>query len=171
MYCPKCGTADQIANSYCRRCGEFLIDASDKFNSVFKFFGINTTEKQINLNLLFDLASVIFSLLLLIALIGYFQVNADNHPPIETPTIIYLVEAFLVFITAWQFLGFMVSINLKSKFINRTGKWERTAANPQENEMLAADTLELPPPADTKDLIAPAATENTTCELVIEPRK
>ena len=79
MYCPNCGTADQIANSYCRRCGEFLIDVSDKFNSVFKFFGINTPEKQINLNLLFDLVSVVFSLMLLVFLIGYFDGNAGKN--------------------------------------------------------------------------------------------
>lgn len=169
MYCPNCGTAEQIANSYCRKCGEFLIDASDKFNSVFKFFGINTPEKQINLNLVFDLVSVIFSLLLLVSLIGYFQANVDNHPPMETPLIIYFVEAFLAFITVWQFLGFVISINLKSKFSNRNKPQKRGISNQSKNKLSAA-TLELPPP-DTNDLMPPDATENTTRELIKEARK
>lgn len=148
-----------------------MIDASDKFNSVFKFFGINTPEKQINLNLVFDLVSVIVSVLLLVALIAYFQFNADNHPPMDTPIVIYFVEAFLVFITVWQFLGFIISVNLKSKFSNRNENRRRSVSNERENEMSAADTLELLPSADTNDLTPTNWSEKTTRELVKEARK
>ncbi len=52
MFCPKCGTADQIENSYCRNCGEFLPDLTK--NKIVSFGG-DTPEEQIkpnnNLNL------------------------------------------------------------------------------------------------------------------------
>jgi len=165
MYCPNCGIADQVANSYCRRCGEFLIDASDKFNSVFKFFGINTPEKQINLNLVFDFVSVVFSLILLVFTVGYFQANADKNPPVETPTVFYFVGAFLLFIAAWQFLGFVLSISLKSKFGKRGNRRERNVESLRENKISSADTLDLLPFADLKNLVSPSATENTTKNL------
>ena len=174
MYCQNCGTADQIANSYCRRCGEFLIDASDKFNSVFKFFGINTPEKQINLNLVFDFVSVAFSLALLVFLIGYFRANADKNPPVETPAVFYFISAFLLFIAVWQLLGFVLSLSLKSKFGNKNYRREQpeeTAGNTAENEISAAATRELLPPADTKNLVPPSATESTTRELIKEAVK
>lgn len=171
MYCPKCGIGDQTANAYCRRCGEFLIDASDKFNSVFKFFGINTPEKQINLNLVFDFVSVIFSLALLAFLIGYFRANADKYPTGKTPTVFYFVGAFLLFIAAWQFLGFILSINLKSKFSHRDVHRTAAANDAPAGETAAAKTLELLPPGEAKSFVPPSATENTTRELVKEARK
>jgi hypothetical protein len=172
MYCPNCGVAEQHPNSYCRKCGEFLIDVSDKFNSVFKFFGINTPEKQINLNLVFDFVSVVFSLILLVFLIGYVQANSDKNPPVATPAVFYFLGAFLIFIAAWQLLGFILSINLKSKFSRRDYRRESSAANQAENKIsAAADTLELLPSANTKNFASPSATENTTRELIKESRK
>ena len=119
MFCPKCGTADQISNSYCRNCGEFLVDSSEKFNLLYKFFGINTPEKQINANIIINLAGAVLSFVLFGFLMGYFDAQENKNPAVGTPTIIYLVYTFLVFISAWQLLGFIMNLKLKSEFAGR----------------------------------------------------
>lgn len=165
MFCPNCGKADQDLNSYCRNCGEFLFDTSDKLSIIYKFFGINTPEKQINAGILFDLAGVIFCIILLGFLIGYFQSQADRDPLATTPGIIYAVYIFLIFISAWQFFGFFLNLNLKSKFEKRSKSEIISKGANIDSNLTAADTLELLPQANWDDAIPTNVTENTTRKL------
>ena len=56
MFCPNCGTSDQIENSYCRSCGEFLPDLT---KSKIVSFGGETPEEQIRTNLILNLLSAL----------------------------------------------------------------------------------------------------------------
>jgi uncharacterized membrane protein YvbJ len=46
MYCSKCGEADQNVNSYCRKCGDFLLDNSSLLSLIYQKLGIETPQKK-----------------------------------------------------------------------------------------------------------------------------
>src|SRR6185369_7702926 len=41
IYCSKCGRPDQETDSYCRHCGEFLVDLSSRSSFLTRVFGIS----------------------------------------------------------------------------------------------------------------------------------
>ena len=45
MFCPKCGKSDQAADSYCRSCGDFLIDPAQHTSLMNRILGITNPEK------------------------------------------------------------------------------------------------------------------------------
>ena len=69
MFCPNCGNAEQIVNTYCRGCGEFLPDPSMKNKLA---FGGNTAEEQINVNLFLNALSGTVSFILAVLLYATF---------------------------------------------------------------------------------------------------
>ena len=95
MFCPKCGKGEQAPDSYCRNCGEFLVDATDDASLMNRMLGISNPEKQLKFALTVDLVTAIVSGLLLFALMGYFDGaynsiteqttrNLEKHPtPLE----------------------------------------------------------------------------------------
>lgn len=111
MFCPKCGTADQTENSYCRNCGEFLPDLTKKANLA---FGGNTPEEQIRINLFLNLLSAIVSIILTISLYWTFGFKSSDVLPI-----IYIVAAFLLAMSGWQFSTFIIGLKLKKKGLGK----------------------------------------------------
>ena len=166
MFCPKCGTPEQTENSYCRNCGEFLIDSSKKFNSVYNLFGITTPGKQITINLIINFFGLMLSVMLIGFLKGYYDAGANKNPPINTPNVIYFVYAFLILISIWQILGIFFAANLRSKFKNRKGlnESEKTGAA-NENKTISADARKSLQTAKLDDFVTPAITEETTKNL------
>ncbi len=71
MYCSKCGEADQNVNSYCRKCGNFLLDNSSKFSLINQFLGIESPQKQVKVGMIMNIISFSVSFLLLFFLMGY----------------------------------------------------------------------------------------------------
>jgi len=166
MYCSKCGNAEQTENSYCRSCGEFLIDSSNIFNNIYNIFGISTPEKQITANLIINFIGLILSATLLGFLMGYYDAGENKNPPIPTPNIIYFVYAFLILISAWQLLGIVFAVILKSKFSN--GKGNVKSENnfvADKDKQISARMRESLPTAKFDNLTTPIVTENTTKNL------
>jgi hypothetical protein len=90
MYCPKCGTADQNIESYCRSCGLFLPDFdSDKNRPVSP-----VAHWKINLTLSFMTA--IGSAILVVLL----HMNFTGRE--GTSALIYATIGFLTAVLAWQ---------------------------------------------------------------------
>ena len=158
MFCPNCGKADQKENSYCRHCGEFLPDFSQKNNLA---FGGNTPEDQIRTNLVLNLMSAIVSFVLAIILFatsGFFSPQASP--------ITYIVIAFLFAMSAWQISTFAVGLKLKKRF-----KKEKQAATTPEpdKQFQAAETRELLNEADPSNAVPiGSVTENTTRKLKVK---
>lgn len=166
MYCPKCGNADQTENSYCRSCGEFLMDSSNKFNLIYNFLGISTPEKQITVNLIINFFGLFLSVVLLGFLMGYFDAGENKNPPVPTPNIIYFVYAFLVIISAWQLLGIIFAAILRSKFSSGKANAETGKNyNVYENELISSQNQQSLPMAKFDNFIIPTITENTTKNL------
>lgn len=158
MFCPNCGKDEQALNTYCRQCGEFLPDHSDKKRSF--SMGGNTPEEQIRVNLVLNFLSGTVSLILAILLYATFW----NKP--ETSPVIYIVAAFLLAMCGWQFSTFRVGLKLKKTFELRKNGGEIENAMPGDKSVFqSAKTKDLLPEADFTDVVPTSVTENTTKHL------
>jgi hypothetical protein len=158
MFCSNCGKSDQVLNTYCRQCGEFLPDYADKKRNF--AMGGNTPEEQIRVNLVLNFLSGMVSLILAILLYATFW----NKP--ETSPIIYIVAAFLLAMCGWQFSTFRVGLKLKKTFDRR--KLGDEIENSVQNDNSAfqpAQTKDLLPEADFANFVPITVTENTTKHL------
>jgi hypothetical protein len=155
MFCSNCGKAEQKENTYCRSCGEFLSDSKKK-NKI--AFGGNTPEEQINVNLFLNLLSAVVSLILGIALYWTIWDKGDISP------IIYIVAAFLLAMSGWQFSTFAVGLKLKKTFRKRKSNAEKEESS-EEKPLAAAKTKELLNEADFSNVVPTSVTENTTKHL------
>ena len=157
MFCPKCGEAEQNADSFCRKCGELLPDSSQKVFLLSGLFG-GSPERQINLSIFVGLTTALISGALMGFLLGFY----DTEP--ATPTIIYAVYAFLTLIAFWQVFSVVAGLQLKSRFRRRNPIAESEPAI-RQNAFVSADTRELLSEADTQNFVKSSVTENTTGHL------
>ncbi len=158
MFCPNCGKAEQALNTYCRQCGAFLPDHSDKKRSF--TMGGNTPEEQIRVNLVLNFLSGTVSLILAILLYATFWNKT------ETSQIIYLVAAFLLAMCGWQFSTFRVGLKLKKTFERRKNGGEiENAMLGDKSVFQSATTKDLLPEAGFSNAVPTTVTENTTRHL------
>lgn len=158
MFCPNCGKGDQAADSYCRSCGDFLIDPAKHTSLMNRILGITNPEKQVKFTLMIDLVTAIVSGFLLFFLMGYFDaVNDKTGAP--TPPIVYLVYVFLGLVSAWQLLSFTVGTTYRKKLSAGKKMMDQTG----ERQSL--------PEADQKNVVANSITEQTTRNLDKVPRR
>ena len=161
MFCPKCGKGEQTPDSYCRSCGDFLIDAANSASLMTRILGIGNPEKQVRFTLTIDLVTAIVSGLLLFFLMGYFD-GAYAKTGVPAPPIVYLVYIFLGFVSLWQLLSFTVGTAYRKKL---------TAAKKAALSKDEPDARGSLPPADVKDVVANSVTEQTTRNLDKVPRR
>lgn len=171
MFCPNCGKADQKSDTYCRHCGEFIFNPSNKFNPLSLVLGEGgNPERQINLGIFISLTTAIASFLLVGFLFGYYEAHFERTGE-SAPAVVYAVYAFLALVGFWQFLSFIIGLQVKSKFSRRKIVDGENVSTSPENGFSAAETRELLPEADTRNLVEPSVTENTTRNLTSEKRK
>ena len=157
MYCPNCGTGEQKENSYCRSCGEFLPDISKRSKLA---FGGNTPEEQIKTNLFLNLLSAIVSLVLSILLYWTIWQRGDTLP------INFIVAAFLLAMSVWQFSTFIVGLKLKKNFDKRKASSEDKERTEEKVKAFeTAQTKELLNEANFDNAVPTSVTENTTKHL------
>lgn len=118
MFCPNCGNPDQTAESYCRRCGEFLTDFSGQSYLLNKLLGGQSPETQVTVNLIINLVTGLISALLLGFLNGYYDAQFARTQ-VSAPPVLYLVYIFLGLVTVWQLFSFVVGMRLRSKIVGR----------------------------------------------------
>jgi len=159
MFCPKCGKGEQTPDSYCRSCGDFIVDPGNNASLVNRILGISNPERQVRFTLMIDLVTAIVSGLLLFFLMGYFD-GSYKRTGMPTPPIVYLVYVFLGLVSAWQLLSFTVGTTFRKKL--SAGKKTAVLAN-QSQEAL--------PPADHTNVVANSITEQTTRNLDKVPRQ
>jgi len=131
MFCPKCGKGEQTPDSYCRNCGDFLIDVTNNTSLMNRMLGISNPDKQIKFALTIDLVTAIVSGLLLFMLMGYFD-GASKATGIPPPGIVYLVYVFLGLVSVWQLLSFTVAATYRKKLDDRkktalSNEWPKPA--------------------------------------------
>ena len=159
MYCPKCGTGDQEAEAYCRNCGEFLLDYSGRSMLVNKLLGGSTPSTQIAFNLVLNLITIFTCFLLLGFLNGHYDALRARTGE-QPPSVIYLVYAFLIAISAWQFLSIVVGVRLRTKL-----------ARKKEPDASAVDQDSFGSHATNKLLDEPNPLETTPLSVTEDPTR
>ena len=152
MFCPKCGKGEQKADSYCRNCGEFIVDSSSRSSLIVRILGISNPEKQLNLTLTVDLITAIVSGFLLFSLMGYFDATEDRTGVPTTP-LVYVLYVFLGLVCIWQLFSFTIGTTFKRKL---------SASRRAQLESSQQQKLN---PADEQDVFPIAITEDTTRRL------
>ena len=160
MFCPKCGKGEQVADSYCRNCGDYLIDPANSTLLLNRVLGISNPEKQVKFTLTIDLVTAIVSGLLLFFLMGYFD-GMSKKTGMPTPPIVYLVYVFLGLVCAWQLLSFTVGTTYRKKL----------SAGKKTGVLSAQSDQHSLPAADEKNVVANSITEQTTRNLNQVPRR
>jgi F0F1-type ATP synthase assembly protein I len=159
MFCPKCGKGEQIPDSYCRSCGDYLVDSSSNASLMNRFLGISNPERQVKFTVTIDLVTAIVSGLLVFFLMGYFDATYAKTG-IRTPPIVYLVYLFLGFVCAWQLLSFTVG----TTFLKKLKSGKKTQDLPGQSKPHSL------PAADGKDVVVNSVAEQTTRNLDKVPR-
>ncbi|MDQ3819699.1 MAG: hypothetical protein M3362_18770 [Acidobacteriota bacterium] len=158
MFCSKCGAADQSADSYCKRCGEWLPDKSHLGRRRGRFRARTPEQRHRKMRVLevvSAVAALSSALIILAALAG----------KVERPVLV--IAADLCFVTAvFQAVNFAIGYSLQKRLrqvrdeADRTGIFEAKSDRPQLNQ------------PDTGDLVrsASSVTESTTELLEPLPR-
>ena len=157
MFCPKCGAAEQSAQSFCRRCGTYLPDFDElKKREI-------PPEQHFLANSVLSAMTAIVSLALAILLYGFFLGRDDASP------LIYVTAGFLTAIFFWQAQALWRTRQLKKQFPGRAAEAAEKDSPP---EIAAAQTNEFLPAADFENLTAAAGGSvigNTTRKLQAAP--
>jgi hypothetical protein len=148
MFCPNCGKSEQIPNSYCRQCGEFL---NFKAGSISKYGGNSPLENLGSIN----------SLSLIGAIFSIFAAVWMYATQMQIPIVLYFGAAILICNAAWHFSNFFVGIKLKRRL-----KTAREELSQPQKQVQSAVTKELLPEAKFEDIVPASITENTTKNLI-----
>lgn len=114
MFCPKCGKADQVAETYCRQCGTFLPDLSKPAKRE------APPEENIKVNTVLSLMTVIVCFTLAILLWAMLGFRETTHP------LIYATAGLLIAMGGWHIQTFIRTRRLKRQ-------WKRYGANIQND--------------------------------------
>jgi ribosomal protein S27AE len=169
MFCPRCGSGDQEPESYCRNCGEFLLDHTGRSFLLNKLLGGSAPTTQIYVNLALDLITIFTSFLLIGFLNGYYDALEERTGE-GTPNVIYLVYAFLVVISFWQFLSLIVGVRLKTK-LGRKRATGGTIESTAPEDFLRRETEKLLPLIERNETLPLSVTEDSTRILENAKRK
>ena len=151
MFCPRCGKADQLPETYCRQCGLLLPDLSKPVKREIP------PEEHLKANTVLNALTIIVSFTLSILL---FAVIPDKHP------LIYVTAGLLIAIGAWHIQTFIRTQKLKKQWKRRTPLAEFQAGLLEtQPPFKSSPTAKLLDQADFADTIPASVTENTTRHL------
>ena len=157
MFCPRCGKADQLPETYCRQCGLLLPDLSKPVKREIP------PEEHLKANTVLNALTIVVSFTLSILL---FAVIPDKHP------LIYATAGLLIAIGAWHIQTFIRTQKLKKQWKRRTPLTEIQTADIQATSpetppaFKSASTAKLLDQGDLADRLPASVTENTTRHLV-----
>lgn len=161
MYCPKCGNAEQEPESYCRKCGEFLMDYSGLSYLTNKMLGGSRPTTQINVNLAINFITILTSFLLLGFLNGHYDALKERTGG-GAPSVIYLVYVFLIIISFWQILSLMVGARLRSKLNRKKAASELGSSESMQDNLTSKNTQELLPSGESHQTVPLSVIDEST---------
>jgi hypothetical protein len=154
MFCPRCGKAEQLPETYCRQCGLFLPDLSKVAKRE------RPPEEHLEVNKVLSALTIIASFTLSILLYVFLGFRSDTHP------LIYVTASLLLGIGGWHIQTFIRTKQLKKQWKRRAPFTEIEAASPETQlAFKSASTAKLLEQADLADKLPASVTENTTRHL------
>lgn len=160
MFCPKCGTAEQQENTYCRRCGVFLPDFAKEGKRRI------SPEEHIKSNIVLSAMTIVASFVLSFVLFSIFLGKND------TPAVIYVTAGFLIAIGAWQIQTLWRNAQLKKHFKRRKVETAESSGEESDNVLYSAPARNKLNEPNFADAIPASVVENTTRKLTEKiPRK
>ena len=108
MFCPRCGKADHIEESYCRQCGVFLPD----FDKLAK--REISPDELLKANTALSLLTICASFTLSFRLFAILGFMSTTHP------LIYATAGLLIVIGGWHIQSFIRTQKLKTQWKRRT---------------------------------------------------
>lgn len=155
MFCPKCGKADQMEETYCRQCGVFLPDLSKLVKHE------HPPEEHIKVNTVLSLMTVIVSFTLAILLYALMGFRPETHP------MVYVTAGLLIAMGVWHIQTFIRIRKLKKqwKVRNQHREDEPTPA------LKSISTAKLLEQADFSNSVPASVTETTTKHLDAKLRR
>jgi len=157
MFCPRCGKAEQVPETYCRQCGFFLPDLLKPVKREIP------PEEHLKANSVLNLLTIIVSFTLSILLFAFFGFRSGTHP------LIYATIGLLIAIGGWHIQTFIRTRQLERQWKRRAPLTE-TASHKTEYSFESASTAKLLDQADLADTIPASVTENTTKHMAERPR-
>jgi hypothetical protein len=164
MFCPRCGKAEQLPETYCRQCGLFLPDLSKPVKRE------RPPEEHLKANTALSLLTIIASFTLSILLWAFFGVRSNTHP------LIFVTAGLLIGIGAWHIQSLIRTQKLKKQWKRRAPLTEieraeiEAAGRETPPAFESASTAKLLDRADFADTLPASVTENTTRHLAERPR-
>jgi hypothetical protein len=154
MFCPRCGNADQLPETYCRQCGLFLPDLSQPVRRE------SPPEEHLKANTVLSVMTIVTSFTLSILLWAFFGARWETHP------LIYVTAGLLLAMGAWHIQTLIRTQLLKKQWQRRSPRAEIEAALPEpQSAFKSPATGKLLDEANFADAVPPSVTENTTRQL------
>ena len=148
MYCPRCGKADQMPETYCRQCGLYLPDLSKPLKRE------SPPEEHLKANTVLSVMTIIASFTLSFLLFLVLGFRSFTHP------LIYVTAGILLAIGGWHIQTLIRTLMLKKQWKRRVPLSEIQPA-----ALKTAPTAKLLDQADFADAIPVSVTEHTTRHL------
>ena len=159
MFCPKCGKADQLPETYCRQCGLYLLDFSKPLKRE------SPPEEHLKANTVLSVMTIIASFTLSFLLFLVLGFKSFTHP------LIYVTAGILLAIGGWHIQTLIRTLMLKKQWKRRVPLSDIQAA-PLETPAAfkSGPTAKLLDQADFTDAIPVSVTEHTTRHLAEIPK-
>lgn len=154
MFCPRCGKAEQLPETYCRQCGIFLPDLSKPLKRE------SPPEEHLKANTVLSVLTIIASLTLSLLLFLVLGFRPDTHP------LIYPTAGILLAICGWHIQTLIRTLKLKKQW-QRRAPLSELQASPAEPTMAfkSTPTARSLDQADFTDAVPASVTEHTTRHL------
>jgi hypothetical protein len=158
MFCPRCGNADQTPETYCRRCGLYLLDFSKPLKRK------TPPEQHLKANTLLSVMTIITSFTLSFLLFHVLGFRSFTHP------LIYVTAGILIAMGGWHIQTLIRTLLLKKQWERRVPLSEnQTASSDTPPAFKSTPTARSLEQADFTDAIPVSVTEHTTRHLAETP--
>jgi hypothetical protein len=159
MFCPRCGKAEQLPETYCRQCGLFLPDLSKPIKRECP------PEEHLKANTVLSVLTIVVSFTLSILLYAFLGFRPGTHP------LIYATSGLLLAIGGWHIQTYIRTRKLRKQWEQRTPPTViEAASHGTQPAFESAPTTKLLDRADFADMLPASVTENTTRHLGERPR-
>lgn len=157
MFCPRCGKADQMPETYCRQCGLYLLDFSKPLKRK------SPPEEHLKANTVLSVMTIIASFTLSFLLFLVLGFRSFTHP------LIYATAGVLLAMGGWHVQTLIRTLVLKKQWKRRVPLNEFQAAAAESFK--STQTAKLLDEPDFTNAIPASVTEHTTRHLADAPHQ